>query len=118
MPTEYALHLSEALCREKSSNSGLQLKDSSGHMRLEGWIKQPRSEHCIPPSLQINIIARSNRTGMPVQKRTVNYESLIPVPDIVQEIVVSSFNTDNFEQSFSSSLDFLCFYKLPRFRIT
>ncbi|XP_058244604.1 citron Rho-interacting kinase isoform X4 [Hemibagrus wyckioides] len=43
VPTEYALHLSEALCREKSSNSGLQLKDSSGHMRLEGWIKQPRN---------------------------------------------------------------------------
>ncbi|XP_027023180.1 citron Rho-interacting kinase isoform X2 [Tachysurus fulvidraco] len=43
VPTEYALHLSEALCREKSSNSGLQLKDSSGHMRLEGWMKQPRN---------------------------------------------------------------------------
>ncbi|TTP43317.1 Citron Rho-interacting kinase [Bagarius yarrelli] len=43
VPTEYALHLSEALCREKSSNSGLQRKDSNGHMRLEGWIKQPRN---------------------------------------------------------------------------
>ncbi|KAI5614116.1 citron Rho-interacting kinase-like isoform X10 [Silurus asotus] len=43
VPTEYALHLSEALCREKSSNSGLQLKDSSGHMRLEAWMKQPRN---------------------------------------------------------------------------
>lgn len=45
VPTEYALHLSEALSREKGSSSGLQLKDPSGHMRLEGWMKQPRSEH-------------------------------------------------------------------------
>ncbi|KAL7828509.1 hypothetical protein SRHO_G00321430 [Serrasalmus rhombeus] len=43
VPTEYALHLSEALCREKGSSSGLALKDSSGHMRLEGWIKQFRN---------------------------------------------------------------------------
>ncbi|XP_066500859.1 citron Rho-interacting kinase isoform X3 [Hoplias malabaricus] len=43
VPTEYALHLSEALCREKGSSSGLALKDSSGHMRLEGWMKQPRN---------------------------------------------------------------------------
>ncbi|XP_059360227.1 citron Rho-interacting kinase-like isoform X5 [Carassius carassius] len=41
VPTEYALHLSEALCREKGSTSGL--KDASGHMRLEGWLKQPRN---------------------------------------------------------------------------
>ncbi|KAI4884125.1 hypothetical protein NFI96_019881 [Prochilodus magdalenae] len=43
VPTEYALHLSEALCREKGSSSGIALKDSSGHMRLEGWMKQPRN---------------------------------------------------------------------------
>uniref|UniRef100_A0A8C1DKU2 Citron rho-interacting serine/threonine kinase n=1 Tax=Cyprinus carpio carpio TaxID=630221 RepID=A0A8C1DKU2_CYPCA len=41
VPTEYALHLSEALCREKGSTSGL--KDVGGHMRLEGWLKQPRN---------------------------------------------------------------------------
>ncbi|XP_052418568.1 citron Rho-interacting kinase isoform X4 [Carassius gibelio] len=41
VPTEYALHLSEALCREKGSSSGL--KDAGGHMRLEGWLKQPRN---------------------------------------------------------------------------
>ncbi|XP_051508547.1 citron Rho-interacting kinase-like isoform X2 [Myxocyprinus asiaticus] len=41
VPTEYALHLSEALCREKGSISGL--KDAGGHMRLEGWLKQPRN---------------------------------------------------------------------------
>nr|XP_009301996.2 citron Rho-interacting kinase-like isoform X7 [Danio rerio] len=41
VPTEYALHLSEALCREKGSTSGL--KDMGGHMRLEGWLKQPRN---------------------------------------------------------------------------
>ncbi|XP_051950833.1 citron Rho-interacting kinase-like [Xyrauchen texanus] len=37
--TEYAMHLSEALCREKGSS----LKDAGGHMRLEGWLKQPRN---------------------------------------------------------------------------
>ncbi|XP_017558301.1 citron Rho-interacting kinase isoform X1 [Pygocentrus nattereri] len=42
VPTEYALHLSEALCREKGSSSGLALKES-GHMRLEGWMKQFRN---------------------------------------------------------------------------
>ncbi|XP_051524289.1 citron Rho-interacting kinase-like [Myxocyprinus asiaticus] len=41
VPTEYALHLSDALCREKGSTSGL--KDTGGHMRLEGWLKQPRN---------------------------------------------------------------------------
>ncbi|XP_016319278.1 citron Rho-interacting kinase-like [Sinocyclocheilus anshuiensis] len=41
VPTEYALHLSEALCQEKGSTSGL--KDVGGHMRLEGWLKQPRN---------------------------------------------------------------------------
>ncbi|XP_016090588.1 citron Rho-interacting kinase [Sinocyclocheilus grahami] len=41
VPTEYALHLSEALCREKGNTSGL--KDVGGHMRLEGWLKQPRN---------------------------------------------------------------------------
>ncbi|XP_065104344.1 citron Rho-interacting kinase isoform X2 [Paramisgurnus dabryanus] len=41
VPTEYALHLSEALCREKGSTSAL--KDAGGHMRLEGWMKQPRN---------------------------------------------------------------------------
>lgn len=44
VPTEYALHLSEALCREKGSASGL--KDIGGHMRLEGWLKQPRWAVC------------------------------------------------------------------------
>ncbi len=44
VPTEYALHLSEALCREKGNTSGL--KDVGGHMRLEGWLKQPRWAVC------------------------------------------------------------------------
>ncbi|XP_076859570.1 LOW QUALITY PROTEIN: citron Rho-interacting kinase [Brachyhypopomus gauderio] len=43
VPTEYALHLAEALGREKGSSSGLQLKDAGAHMRLEGWMKQPRN---------------------------------------------------------------------------
>lgn len=40
MPTEYALHLSEALCRERGNTSAM--KDAGVHMRLEGWMKQLR----------------------------------------------------------------------------
>uniref|UniRef100_A0A4W4FMH3 Citron rho-interacting serine/threonine kinase b n=1 Tax=Electrophorus electricus TaxID=8005 RepID=A0A4W4FMH3_ELEEL len=43
VPTEYALHLAEALGREKGASSALQLKDAGAHMRLEGWMKQPRN---------------------------------------------------------------------------
>uniref|UniRef100_A0A671LY49 non-specific serine/threonine protein kinase n=1 Tax=Sinocyclocheilus anshuiensis TaxID=1608454 RepID=A0A671LY49_9TELE len=31
-----------ALCRDKASSPALQVKEASGHMRLEGWMKQPR----------------------------------------------------------------------------
>ncbi|XP_056629094.1 citron Rho-interacting kinase isoform X2 [Triplophysa dalaica] len=41
VPTEYALHLSEALCREKGNTSAM--KDAGVHMRLEGWMKQLRN---------------------------------------------------------------------------
>ncbi|XP_030621248.1 citron Rho-interacting kinase [Chanos chanos] len=43
VPTDYALHLSEALLREKGNSSGLPLKETGAHMRLEGWMKQPRN---------------------------------------------------------------------------
>nr|XP_057910508.1 citron rho-interacting kinase isoform X2 [Doryrhamphus excisus] len=43
LPAEYATHFSEALCREKASSPGLQVKEASGHVRLEGWMKQPRN---------------------------------------------------------------------------
>ncbi|XP_055077642.1 citron rho-interacting kinase [Periophthalmus magnuspinnatus] len=43
LPAEFASHFSEALCREKSSSPALQLKEASGHVRLEGWMKQPRN---------------------------------------------------------------------------
>uniref|UniRef100_A0A8C2G8I3 Citron rho-interacting serine/threonine kinase a n=1 Tax=Cyprinus carpio TaxID=7962 RepID=A0A8C2G8I3_CYPCA len=42
LPAEYATHFSEALCRDKASSPALQLKEASGHVRLEGWMKQPR----------------------------------------------------------------------------
>ncbi|KAL0979531.1 hypothetical protein UPYG_G00186240 [Umbra pygmaea] len=38
-----ALHIAEGLCRDKGSSPGLQLKEASGHVRLEGWMKQPRN---------------------------------------------------------------------------
>uniref|UniRef100_A0A3P8VWN0 Citron rho-interacting serine/threonine kinase n=1 Tax=Cynoglossus semilaevis TaxID=244447 RepID=A0A3P8VWN0_CYNSE len=39
MSSDCSLHLSEGLCRDK----GQQLKDCSGHMHVEGWMKQPRN---------------------------------------------------------------------------
>lgn len=42
MPGDCALHMAEGLCRDKGSSPGLQLKEASGHVRLEGWMKQPR----------------------------------------------------------------------------
>ncbi|XP_064210250.1 citron rho-interacting kinase isoform X2 [Anguilla rostrata] len=43
LPAELALHFSEALCRDKANSPGLQVKEASGHVRLEGWMKQPRN---------------------------------------------------------------------------
>ncbi|CDQ97178.1 unnamed protein product [Oncorhynchus mykiss] len=43
LPAEYATHFSEVLCREKANSPPLQLKEAAGHVRLEGWMKQPRS---------------------------------------------------------------------------
>nr|XP_057925854.1 citron Rho-interacting kinase isoform X7 [Doryrhamphus excisus] len=33
----------EGSCRDKSGSSGQPLKEASGHMHLEGWMKQPRN---------------------------------------------------------------------------
>uniref|UniRef100_A0A8C9W3Q9 Citron rho-interacting serine/threonine kinase n=1 Tax=Scleropages formosus TaxID=113540 RepID=A0A8C9W3Q9_SCLFO len=41
-PVEHAAHL-EALCRDKAGASGQQPKEAGGHVRLEGWMKQPRN---------------------------------------------------------------------------
>ncbi|XP_051956572.1 citron rho-interacting kinase-like [Xyrauchen texanus] len=43
LPAEYATHFTEALCRDKASSPALQVKEASGHVRLEGWMKQPRN---------------------------------------------------------------------------
>uniref|UniRef100_A0A8D3DKG5 Citron rho-interacting serine/threonine kinase n=1 Tax=Scophthalmus maximus TaxID=52904 RepID=A0A8D3DKG5_SCOMX len=43
MSSDCSLHLSEALCRDKGSSPGQQLKEAGGHMHLEGWMKQPRN---------------------------------------------------------------------------
>ncbi|XP_051924107.1 citron Rho-interacting kinase isoform X4 [Hippocampus zosterae] len=43
MSSDCSLHLSESSCREKGNSSGQQIKDASGHMHLEGWMKQPRN---------------------------------------------------------------------------
>ncbi|XP_042297786.1 citron Rho-interacting kinase [Sceloporus undulatus] len=43
LPTEYATHFSEAFCRDKLNSPGLQLKEPSTGLRLEGWMKVPRN---------------------------------------------------------------------------
>ncbi|MBN3317543.1 CTRO kinase, partial [Atractosteus spatula] len=43
LPAEYALHFSEALSRDKASSPAQQVREASGHVRLEGWMKQPRN---------------------------------------------------------------------------
>ncbi|TUB86237.1 Citron Rho-interacting kinase [Bagarius yarrelli] len=44
---EYATHFSEALCRDKANSPALQVKEASGHVRLEGWMKQPSHYSCV-----------------------------------------------------------------------
>ncbi|XP_046904002.1 citron rho-interacting kinase [Hypomesus transpacificus] len=43
LPSDCALQLGEGSSRDKGSSPGLQLKEASGHVRLEGWMKQPRN---------------------------------------------------------------------------
>ncbi|XP_072244647.1 citron Rho-interacting kinase isoform X2 [Leuresthes tenuis] len=43
MSSDCSLHLTEGLCRDKGSSPGQQLKETSGHMHLEGWMKHPRN---------------------------------------------------------------------------
>lgn len=42
MSSDCSLHLADGLCRDKGSSAPLQLKETGGHMHLEGWMKQPR----------------------------------------------------------------------------
>ncbi|KAG8596956.1 hypothetical protein GDO81_002121 [Engystomops pustulosus] len=43
LPAEYATHFTEAFCREKMNSPGMQIKDVTGSVRLEGWMKIPRN---------------------------------------------------------------------------
>uniref|UniRef100_A0A8D0HGM7 Citron Rho-interacting kinase n=1 Tax=Sphenodon punctatus TaxID=8508 RepID=A0A8D0HGM7_SPHPU len=43
LPAEYDTHFSEAFCRDKLNSPGLQLKEPSSTLRLEGWMKVPRN---------------------------------------------------------------------------
>ncbi|XP_055016944.1 citron Rho-interacting kinase-like [Boleophthalmus pectinirostris] len=43
LPAELATHFSESLCRDKNNSPAPPLNEASGHVRLEGWMKQPRS---------------------------------------------------------------------------
>ncbi|XP_068509880.1 citron Rho-interacting kinase isoform X12 [Anas acuta] len=43
LPAEYATHFSEAFCRDKMNSPGLQLKEPSSSLCLEGWMKVPRN---------------------------------------------------------------------------
>ncbi|XP_063310672.1 citron Rho-interacting kinase [Pelobates fuscus] len=43
LPAEYATHFTEAFCREKMNSPGMQVKEASGSVRLEVWMKVPRN---------------------------------------------------------------------------
>ncbi|XP_017600221.1 citron Rho-interacting kinase isoform X1 [Corvus cornix cornix] len=43
LPAEYATHFSEAFCRDKMNSPGLQMKEPSTSLHLEGWMKVPRN---------------------------------------------------------------------------
>ncbi|XP_077895160.1 citron Rho-interacting kinase isoform X7 [Ictidomys tridecemlineatus] len=43
LPAEYATHFTEAFCRDKMNSPGLQTKDPSSSLHLEGWMKVPRN---------------------------------------------------------------------------
>lgn len=45
LPAEYATHFTEAFCRDKMNSPGLQAKEPSSSLHLEGWMKVPRY-HC------------------------------------------------------------------------
>lgn len=42
LPAEYATHFTEAFCRDKMNSPGLQAKEPSSGLHLEGWMKVPR----------------------------------------------------------------------------
>lgn len=42
LPAEYATHFTEAFCRDKMNSPGLQTKEPSSGLHLEGWMKVPR----------------------------------------------------------------------------
>lgn len=46
LPAEYATHFTEAFCRDKMNSPGLQTKEPSSSLHLEGWMKVPRY-HCM-----------------------------------------------------------------------
>uniref|UniRef100_A0A8C7BFT4 Citron Rho-interacting kinase n=1 Tax=Neovison vison TaxID=452646 RepID=A0A8C7BFT4_NEOVI len=43
LPAEYATHFTEAFCRDKMNSPGLQSKEPSSGLHLEGWMKVPRN---------------------------------------------------------------------------
>uniref|UniRef100_A0A2K5PWK2 Citron Rho-interacting kinase n=1 Tax=Cebus imitator TaxID=2715852 RepID=A0A2K5PWK2_CEBIM len=43
LPAEYATHFTEAFCRDKMNSPGLQTKEPSSSLHLEGWMKVPRN---------------------------------------------------------------------------
>uniref|UniRef100_A0A5F9D3Y5 Citron Rho-interacting kinase n=1 Tax=Oryctolagus cuniculus TaxID=9986 RepID=A0A5F9D3Y5_RABIT len=43
LPAEYATHFTEAFCRDKMNSPGLQAKEPSSSLHLEGWMKVPRN---------------------------------------------------------------------------
>uniref|UniRef100_A0AAR2L122 Citron Rho-interacting kinase n=1 Tax=Pygocentrus nattereri TaxID=42514 RepID=A0AAR2L122_PYGNA len=78
LPPEYATHFSEALCRDKANSPALQVKEASGHVRLEGWMKQPRngkrgqqgweSKYVVLDGTKVSIYESEPREGTPQEE--------------------------------------------------
>uniref|UniRef100_A0A3B3E0A0 Citron rho-interacting serine/threonine kinase b n=1 Tax=Oryzias melastigma TaxID=30732 RepID=A0A3B3E0A0_ORYME len=77
MSSDCSLHLSEGLCRDKGSSPAQQLKETGGHMHLEGWMKQPRNgkrgqgwerKYVVLDGTKLSIFDIEPREGTPLEE--------------------------------------------------
>lgn len=66
LPAEYATHFTEAFCRDKMNSPGLQAKEPSSSLHLEGWMKVPRYRHRVAGT---GVGASRGWQNVPAQKR-------------------------------------------------
>uniref|UniRef100_A0A3P9HNT4 Citron rho-interacting serine/threonine kinase b n=1 Tax=Oryzias latipes TaxID=8090 RepID=A0A3P9HNT4_ORYLA len=77
MSSDCSLHLSEGSCRDKGSSPAQQLKETGGHMHLEGWMKQPRNgkrgqgwerKYMVLDGTKLSIFDIEPREGTPLEE--------------------------------------------------